>query len=210
MAQQVFTNDILEVKFYSRMGSQGAINTRHYLVALTPLGGTHTDQDVATRFNVVFRPLFRALMSVDAAYVGCSVQIKTRNGFDPAYVTDTGAGLVATDALPPHCAGLIQLITGRAGRQNRGRMYVPFPGTGGCDVFGQPTAGYVTDLEALGTQLKEIQTVTVGGLNLGIVPVLYNPNVPPEVQIIGFHARSYFASMRSRSHFSAHNILPIG
>lgn len=209
MPEQIQANDILEVKFYCQSGFQGSINTRFYKVGLPPVGATHTDNDVAIRLNAVFKPLFRAVMSIDAQWRGVTVKIRTRNGFDAAAVQDINFGLNATDMCPPQVAGLISLQTGRAGRQNRGRIYVPFPGTGAVGTAGEPEAGYLTDLDLIGAALVETQVVTVGGLNIALFPVMWHPVVEPEVPLVKFITRSHFATMRTRSYLSATNRNPI-
>jgi hypothetical protein len=209
MPEALENNDILEVKFYSTLGTQGAINRIYYRVGLPPVGATHTDQNASDRLNTVFKPLFRVLMSQEASWRGVSVQILTRDGFDPAYTSSPDPGLEATVAIAPQTAGLIALRTGKKGRSARGRMYVPWPGEGHNTTGGVPSEAYVADLQALGEALRSVQVVIAGGLNLSLEPVINS------TLLVEFHpftsavARPYWASMRSRSNFAAKNTLPI-
>jgi hypothetical protein len=43
----------------------------------------------------------------------------------------TGAGLGGSSSLPPECAAVLTLRTGKRGRRYRGRIYLPAPGIAG-------------------------------------------------------------------------------
>jgi len=209
MPEALENNDILEVKFYSQLGVQGAINRIYYRVGLPPVGGTHTDANAALALNTTFKPFFRALMSFEATWRGVSVQILTRDGFDPAYFSSPDVGLEATVALPPQTSGLIALRTGKKGRSARGRMYVPFPAEGHNTTAGVPTGGYVTDLQSLGEALRSVQVIVAGGLNLSLEPVINSTLLTEFYPFTSAIARPVWASMRSRSYNAAANVLPI-
>jgi hypothetical protein len=209
MPEGLENNDILEVKFYSKLGVQGAINRIYYRVGLPPVGATHTDANAATALNTTFKPHFRGLMTFEAEWRGVSVQIISRGGFDPAYVSSPDVGLEATVALPPQTSGLIALRTGKRGRSARGRMYVPFPGEGHNTTAGLPTSTYVDDLQLLGEALRSVQVIVAGGLNLSLEPVVNSTLIAEFLPYTSAVARPYWASMRTRSYHAAANVLPI-
>jgi len=209
MAEPLQNGDILEVKLYSKMAEQGAINRIYYRVGLPPVGATHTDQNAALALNTTFKPSFRALMSSDATWRGVSVQILSRDGFDAALHSSVDGGLVLSPALPPQTSGLIALRTGRRGRSYRGRMYIPWPAETDNTDLGLPSADYVTRLQNLATVLASVQVIVAGGLNLSLEPVINSPLEAEFTTILTGHARDIWASMRSRSNFSARNTLPI-
>lgn len=115
--------------------------------------------------------------------------------------TGAGEGTVAGDCISTQTSGLVKMTTGLAGRANRGRKYVPFPGETDNTVQAKPSDGYLNKLTLLGAFLldplvvnnvAEDGTVTVefglkktGGSNV--------------LKFTGFNARREWATQRRRS-----------
>lgn len=103
-------------------------------------------------------PGYRGLLSVEVDINSVLVRCKADAG-EPliAEATIGLAGTVAGGSPPPQVALLIQKITGRAGRVNRGRMYIPAPSEANVDETGRytsaQTAAFQADADAFLSQL---------------------------------------------------------
>lgn len=142
-----------------------------------------TEDNVLDALDALFAPLYKALIGANASYIGSSLQV-VEPVLSVLYTNGTrsGAGTAAGDLMSTQTAGLIGKKTTRGGRKYRGRAYIPFP-TEGDSALGLPTAGYLTRLNALASQI--VSTVTVGG-TYTFEPWLVgrDPPIPPATETI--------------------------
>ena len=122
--------DILEVVFKSgNTADPGStfINRIHFRVKQTGAGGTITEESIARNLGGAWGTSIRTIMSSSADYRSCTVQ-GWPSGVKSAGTEKTnGSGAGARGALlaAPQTAFCVRKRTASAGRQYRGRFFVP-------------------------------------------------------------------------------------
>lgn len=209
MAHEVALDEVIEMRFMARFGAQAGIMIRHYQVK-TLVGTTTNVQDVADAVDAAVALLIRALMSVATEYVATGAK-RIIGAITDEFLTvvNAGVGDVAGDPCPPQVAGLISLRTGFAGRTNRGRAFMYFVPESACTA-GKPTAGYVTDLQALGDALVAPVTATGSGPgdSAGLFPVVLHRGTLTVTDLDNAVARTSFATQRRRGFLAPSNVVP--
>lgn len=150
MPTSIVTGAVIEVRPLMTTAGQLGINVLHYLcTSHTGLGAT--TQEIANLFNTANAARYKALISVAATFrgIGCRAIFPLPPSVEDFTTALLGVGTVAGDILPLQTCGLVKKASALAGRKNRGRMYIPFPGEADSDVNGLPTAGYITRLDSL-------------------------------------------------------------
>lgn len=178
MAYTPILNDILEariVTFDPTAPSQVGVNVIHYKVT-NLVGFGVTQLALAQRLDTLAAPLYKALMSSSVQYRGVLVQKIWPLPRVASEQTAANAGFAsgAASQVPTQVAGLIKLKTANAGRAFRGRIYLPFLGTGSIGVDGNPTAPYVTALNNLAAAIFTPITGVSGGDQTTMVPGIYH------------------------------------
>jgi hypothetical protein len=157
-------NDVYETVFVCTLGDQVHQFRRHYKIS-NESGTGPTQLQIATSIDNSVATLLKTLMSNQATYKGSMTsRVWTRpRTIATTVTTNTGVGGSPTDPLPRQVRGLITLRGFFANKTNRGRVYVPFPSEAFNDTDGTPTAGYVGNLDVLGTSL--ITTIVGSGVS---------------------------------------------
>lgn len=71
--------------------------------------------------------LVKACLTTNSSYQGTVVTVNSTGGAFTQFVnTNAGVGIVGGDELPSYAAAVIQKRTSTAGKEGRGRWYVPF------------------------------------------------------------------------------------
>lgn len=198
-------NDRVKVIFSMWMDGQLGLNIRHYRV--TAVGGVGlTEDQAAEAMFLVAAPIYALLISDQAVVVGVSVRDLTDVAGLAAGVSTSPEvdGEVLGDPLPAQCCGLIKLRTNLAGRANRGRAYIPFPGETDSGDDHIPTPGYMTNLETLGAFFLDDRTLTIGVDSVTFRPIIKHVG-PGDVDVTGYTARPAWATQRRRGSFGAAN-----
>lgn len=138
-----------------------------------------SDAEIATGFSAgPWAAAIKALMSVAATYRGARIQnLSPPKSIALTDASAAGAGTVAGDAMSTQVCGLLSSRTALAGRKNRGRKYVPFPGEADNGPTGLPTAGYITRLNALAALYEATYVITGAGGTTSFDYVIYNPKL---------------------------------
>jgi len=208
MATPLDEGDIVKTIAYCEMRGQVSQNVRHWRVISKDVGATHTDEDVRAALATLLKAPYQDCLSQDAQWYGLSLQKIAPIKFDTVFSPNAGAGSDATDCLPGAVAGLLVFKTGLAGRKNRGRTYIPFPGEGANTALGLPNAAHLTQLQDVADIYSSNRTIVKGGLNLIITPIIYPSEVAGGRAIVSGARASKWASMRSRGDYKAANKLP--
>lgn len=200
--------NILEVRFVSQKDEQVAYNVRHYRVS--SLGGQGTTlQEIIDALDVKFHADYKALLSIDATYLGMDARRVWSDTTSPRFSNaNQGSGDVTGDPLPTQTAGLISLRTDLPGGSGRGRMYVPFPGELDNDASGKPTTSYTGRLADLGDALTDDVIVNVGADSTTLQPVVFDRQLAGWNAITGRVVRAKWATQRRRGSFGRPNVPP--
>lgn len=193
-------NDVIIIRYFFSAQLQEAIVGLHYL-STASVGTPPAGNFISAQMEAAFAPLFIPLLSENAAYNRTDAQrIRPLPPTAPAESSALqSVGTVVGDMLPTQTAGLITKRTAFAGRSYRGRLYVPFPGEADNAVMSTPSAGYVTRLIALATQVIANVIVTNGANAETWVPVLWHRETATTTPLADAVARSEWATQRRRA-----------
>jgi hypothetical protein len=207
----IAVGDTLEIKVGTYCAGQAGINVLHYDVE--SVGAVPRQlHEVALDFDTLAAPLYKALIGNNASYYGVQVKRVRPGAETAAYVSAAfvGSGDVANlQALPTQVSGIITKQTALAGRSNRGRVFVPFPGYLFHDGINErPTAAYLVPLAALKTFLVASFTSGLGVDTATLDPVIYNQLTGARVEVINGRANQKWATQRRRGNYGAANPYP--
>lgn len=210
MATMLADNDILEIKIGTYSGNQCGINVSRWIVKDRVLAGV-SDQDVAGVFSQALAVLMREVLSGTASFYGVQVK-RVAPGLPHAPVVDhshISPGIRGNKALPRQVSGIITLSTQVAGRENQGRMYVPFPDeSDNVDISASPSEELKLKYNALGLYMSTVTPVVVGTDSCNIFPVLWHRESDTYTNIVGYIARPRWATQRRRGQYGAANNYP--
>jgi hypothetical protein len=200
--------DYVEILNVSVVGAQAAINVYHARVVQLLLG-TPTDLDVAVAFDLAMSTRIKAFMGAGATYRGSSCRLLNQAAtLPPAFsIANTGPGLVVGPLLPTQDRGLISWRTDLAGRNYRGRTYIPFVGDASTDSVGNPNGAYIVGLTDIGNFWGSGPRTLINGVNqVQLLPVVYHRKAPKPPAVIpvkntgtpitGFVVRNAFGTQR--------------
>jgi hypothetical protein len=217
MAYQVQTLDVLEARiitFDPTAPSQVGINVMHWQVTST-VGVGVSQQLIAAALDTRIAALYKNLISSSVTYRGVIIQKvwPLPRVVAEFSVASTSGGSTAATQAPTQVAGLVSFRTAKAGRAFRGRMYLPFLGSGSIDAGGNATAPYVTALQAFATALIPALTVTSAGNSNTMTPQIYHPrgygappvNLHSVDTIVSATASPLLATIRRRGNYGRSN-----
>jgi hypothetical protein len=201
--------DIIRVRIGSFTPTQAAINTVHYRVTAVTGGGAELSS-IANQIDTTMAPLYRAYMSVGATYRGLSAQTifplpKTRSWVS---VGHQGGGSVAGDPLPGQVAGIVSVSSVLAGRQERGRLYLPFPSETDNEVPGLPSDACVGRANAIAVALFATVVSGSGADTATLTPCIFHraSNSSSPISVVG--AKKLWATQRRRGSYGRQNLPP--
>jgi hypothetical protein len=211
--------DLYEVTFVATHSEQVGMFRRHY-VQLTTTGVGPTLAQIAAHFSSVYPAPIKALMAATATYNGLSVAkiLPAPRTVRAIETTGVGAGTVVGDILPRQVRGIITLRTDLAGPAHRGRCYIPFPCELDNALGGVPVAGYMTNLNALGTvMLANTPALGAAGNQAILQPVLLRGVYDADgnridwtfSSLASFVSRPRWATQRSSGSYGAANTNPL-
>lgn len=209
MSVPIADGDFLEARFACFVGSQVALNVRHY-VAQNSAGTSQTLTEGADKLSDTFHSDYKAMMSSDAEFRGVGLRRLNPNAtIEFAHTGDNGPGLVGTKLVPKQVCGIITLQTLTPGQAGRGRLYMPFIGSDDMSGEGRPTAAYLGSLNTIGDDFKDTILVSDGGANsVELKPVLRIGSTFTGRDIIDIKSRTVFGTQRRRGDYGATNLLP--
>jgi hypothetical protein len=209
MPQTIVNGALCRLRVACYTANQVGINVVHY-VAGAIVGASQTDLQAAQAYDTVLAPKYKAVLSAQARYRGCSLQVLTPA---PPYIPQIsvgfdGVGSVAGDMMAGQVSGIISTQTPLAGRKYRGRVYIPFPGEVDNDTTGIPVGGYVTAIDQIATILFNPLTVTTGGNQVTLSPVIFHRATNLYTFISGYISRQKWATQRRRGSYGRTNPTP--
>lgn len=201
-------DDVLQVRVVSHYDNQNGINIRHCKVTQIDGAGVQMDE-IARELDQDIGPLIKPLLGSFATYRGTEVKNLTGAKNVPIH-SDLAAGPGTGGAQPmsKQTSGIATIRSDQAGRQFRGRIFVPFPAEEESESPGKPTAGYVT---ALGTYAGYFTgTLIIGGApdTITIQWGIWSRQTQTLTPATGLVARDKWATQRRRSDYGARNDPP--
>lgn len=204
-------NDIVQIKLGSYCQGQAGINISYWRVAEREGTGA-TPKEVANKFDQVLAPLMKAVLATNATYYGVSAQ---KVYPDPVGVAEVEADFVGPGnpinglALPTQVSSIFTLRTAKAGRQNRGRQFIPFPGATANDTtFDRPTDAHKGFLQTLALFWGNGQQVGTAPNLITMYPIIFNKAAPRIEDVTGVVARQKWATQRRRGNYGQPNPYP--
>lgn len=208
---ELVVGDLLQMRLMTRFQGQPGIIIKHWRVKTIVTPTAPTTADLADYMEGIFAPLLKAILVAAAEWIACGIKRLSPNPTDEAISNASyGNGSVAGDACPPQTAGLIKLVTGIAGRANRGRAYLPFPGEASCATGGIPSTTYITAAEAVGNDLSQVHTFANAATDSAEVePVVLHRGDPLTGTLInGYFVKPAWATQRRRGLLSQESSVP--
>jgi hypothetical protein len=166
--------DIVEVTPVCQDSEQISENKTHWIVSANP--GGFTDQAVAAAFDAANGVLFKPILAPLSIYYGTSVQ---RISPLPKRVLVSskaaqGPGTSVNPQLPRQTALVVPFKTAFPGKQQRGRMYLPFPPAVGNINGGIPALGYLVNAQAIATAYSNFITFGALLVTVTLSPVVFH------------------------------------
>lgn len=202
--------DLIEMRVFTSLGSQVAVNIRHYKTVTEVNGGVTLGQ-FAADIEPSLAAQYKAAMSTSARFEGIDMaRIRPLPRTRPvAVITDAGAGSVVGDPLPGQVSGVCSLLSALAGSANRGRIYVPFPSEADNDSSHKPTTSYIDRLATICNTVAVPRTVVVGVTSSTFQPIIHKRGTANAVDIIDHRTRQFWGTQRRRGSFGAEFLLPL-
>jgi len=198
----------VNVTCYSTPSTQLGLMVHYYSVAAVTGTGS-TLGACLTTLNSVLAIAVKDCLNANATFRGLQGWIiEPPPTSAPAYeASSAGPGTVLGDGLPLQVSGVIGIYTAFAGREWRGRKYMPFAGEADNAAGGGPLPAYVTRLQHLADQM--LLTTPVGAANgVTLVPVLRHPSTRLTTAITAMTARPFWGTQRRRGMFGRSNAPP--
>lgn len=210
MAATLGLGDVIELKLFCTLKDQLSVNVLHYRVSATAGAIAITDALAAAALDTKFAVRMKDLITSDAAYAGLTVQRIRPLAAPPVQnITGAGAGNGGAPSLPRQVAGLIKKGTTLAGRKERGRIYLPFPGEPQSDGNPPvPTAGYQAALQTFADHMDDLVSVASGADSITLQPVLYHRATHTTSDVVFTVTRARWATQRRRGDFGQANKNP--
>jgi len=202
-------DDIWQVTLRCQQGDQAGINVLHYVVSESP-GIEATANDVADYFDNIFSTPLKALLVDSAQYLFTEASKVFPLPASVRGMSDDGAGEGgwASDPMPRQTCGLITKLTYYAGRQYRGRIYVPFPAQTADSGTAGPDGVYIGLLEDFGLAYKTSRIITGPLGPSSFLPCLYHRDTNAHTLVQDIRASTRWATQRRRSSFGRPNPIP--
>lgn len=210
MPYNVALNDILEARVlcWEPSDQQLGVNVIHYSVAV--LAGTVTLTNLATQLDTNINAAYKAWLGATATYrgVGMTKIFPAPRTVEEHTTANTGAGTGGAKLCPQQVSGINRYYTALAGRQNRGRMYPPFPSDTWANNDGNMTAGGQTALAAIATAYAFAFTYTAGPNSATCVMGLWGRTTHVFRVFAQVVSPATFATQRRRGQLGRTNLLP--
>lgn len=208
--------DILQLRFYSHMDDQLAVNTVHYRIDAQGGAMRNPVEILAAKAQAASVKL-KALMCNEASYRGYGASRVWPTIFREMFsAVDQGAGTGGAVALPTQVCGIITKYSDKFDDEPmRGRLYIPFPTEGyNDDETHRPTAGYQGFAIELANILFPSEAFEVAiGDGFTLSPVIYRrpqPDAEPPIAFDFGYITSTFcplkwATQRKRGSYGRQN-----
>jgi len=210
MSAVLAPNDILQLRIWSVLGPQAAVNTLYYSVLSvgTPAA---TVADFLTNWNTTCVADYLALISNDATFKGEQARQVNRV---PLFVmeelvTSAGPGTDASAAMGTQLCGLISYRSANAGPKFRGRLYLPFPAIDANTVDGVPTTTYRNNVAAFTTAAVGVTNISAGGRTATLQQGIYHRSSRTITPIVSAAIVPKWATQKRRGAFGRPNVSPI-
>lgn len=210
MAQPVNVGDTVVVTIVSGWGDD-AFNRLAY--EITALGaGTPTDLTFVSAFDVAINTDWKAILANNVAYRGCFATLHAFGDPTPfirqVATGNAGVGTFGTDMIAAQVAGLIKWKTPRAGRKERGRMYVPGVAKSAVDTTEHPTTAYKTALDTVATDIIGFTSASFAGTSCSCRLCLRN-KVGTLTTITDFEISPKWATQKRRGDYGRQSLGPL-
>ncbi len=211
MAYALAVGDVLEVKLFCTAPAinQVSVNILYYQVQSVAIASA-TNVEAASWLSTAFSAPMKAILNNNANYFGLTLtRVLPLPRTTQLGVTDgAGAGSRSGDLAPAQLSMVLTKRSTKAGRQFRGRFYIPFPSQSDIETTRLPKAAYVADADTLGATLAATQVVVGGGGDATLIPVIYSKVGGTFTTIANSTGAAKFGTQRRRGEFGRPNAIP--
>ena len=209
MALTLALNDVIRMQYICAAFEQTSVNTVYYLVTGVGSPAAVLD-DAVENFGVMVSALVKPLIENSASYSESIGQVIRPLPLMSRVIDniDAGAGTGGAIGQGRQVAGLISFHTDQAGPGYRGRNFLPFPSVAACQLYGLPTAAYVTAAQALADGLRNFTGVSLSGRTATVAQCLYKRAGAVATVVVKSVAQGAFATQKRRGSYGRPNNVP--
>lgn len=211
MANPIAAGDVIQCKVVSEDPTSGeAFNILNF--ACISVGGTPaTDQDVSDKVDSQIFSAYKALIPSSCQYRGIIARNLIHSPLYPDVesVTNAGAGTGSGGIANTQATGMISTQTVFAGKQYRGRIYIPWIPQSFIGTSGHPAAGYLTALTTLAGLIVGVLTVSVAGRTATLSLCVYHRKFKLFTYVLTAVIRASFATQKRRGNYGKNRTPPI-
>lgn len=202
-------DDVYEIRLFSQLADQVAVNTWYYEIAAEAGTGASTE-DIASAVDAAAHVNYKDLLTQDARYLGLTAQKiwPLPVTISSVKTTNAGFGTAPFDAIDTGACGVLKKITPLAGPRFRGRAFVPFPAKNFVLPGGVPSTLYTDLLAAHGNDMFGPITAGGGGNTADLRLVLYHRDLHTTTAISDFTPVKGFGQQHRRSFYGKQNPAP--
>jgi len=202
--------DLIEVRMFTSIGSQLAINVRQFTV-FSILTTPPTYEAATQAIEAKLAAAYKQILSANATWRGVGVRklLPAPKSLEILNNDSAGAGGAAGDCLPKQACGLLKLGTATAGPGGRGRAYLAFPSELHNGVDGKPNAAYATAAVDLIAALTTNTQFDAAGEKFNLQPLLVKKPGLSSKEITFATLRTKWATQKRRGDYGRVNEFPI-
>jgi hypothetical protein len=200
--------EVVELEILTTVPTQVGQNILHFFTQ-TRTGGGCTLQELANAYDARVQSPYKGVMSSTAVYRGVgAVNTQTPRSRQYFSIANAGFGSLAAALMPTQVRGLFSWYADAAGRQNRGRTYIPFMAQASADASGNPTVPWLVLMNVLRNAIADpITVVGAGGSTTFQFCIAHRPPILIGPSIVVFATtRPLFATQRRSGGYGRQNI----
>lgn len=220
----VLPNQLLKCRIFTSCENQLGVNVIYFKLTAIESAAQSDLQELAAALSNRFTGPYLNVLSANANYRGVGLQNIGSGAFGTTpsveVFSNSGAdvGAQVSNAMSKQTCGIITKRTLITKRNGRGRLYLPFPGSGDNTQLGHPTAGYITRAAAVALSLFTEFSVSTPGEGLNSLQPLHRRNIqfPEATQpnweynpIVDTVVRTEWGTQRRRGDYGRTNEFPV-
>lgn len=210
MATALQVGDIVQVRSYTTVPNQTAVNRWHYWV--TAIGGSPgTDIDLLTSLNTLIAGDMKNQLPANATWKGFMASIinRTPPPVPVQLTTGAGVGTIGVDCVAKQVCPIVSWYTANAGRKYRGRTYWPFMPVNWVDNYGEVVAAGSVAYDLTAGVLQNFTAVSNGGRTATVAMVIYHRVTGTHDNVVTRLTRATPATQKRRGDYGRPNVSPI-
>lgn len=159
----IAVGNIVKFRVWVIASNQASVNTFHFKCSsIAGTGGTLLE--AATAFDALIEADYKTAISTQAEYRGVQAYVnQLPQPLPQSVIANAGIGTGGTTENATQVCGITSWFSDFTGQAFRGRTYWPFPAASADANPGQPSSGYLNNIDALSTLIEAFSSFGSGG-----------------------------------------------